>query len=249
MDRNSGDSLVVTAGFAALSIGVAAALVPLRTSLGQANIALIVALVVVVAATLGGRVAGAGVGLIGAISFNFFHTQPYLTVRVNDAKDMITVGLILVVGLVVGELGVARSRQSATRRSHLRSMRSLEDVGALVSSGAPAEDVWPLVREGLVATLGVRTVRFDAATHHSLPVIEHDGTLDVSHRRYMGEGFALPHTGAALNVATDGVFMGQIVLLPDDEVGVTREQRRAAAALADQFGISLKSEPRPRSYV
>jgi two-component system sensor histidine kinase KdpD len=249
MDRNSGDSLAVTAGFSALSIGVAAALVPFRNTLGQANIALVVALVVVVAATLGGRVAGVGVGVVAAISFNFFHTQPYLTVRVNDAKDMVTVALILLVGLVVGEVGVARSRQSATRRSHLRSIRSLEDVGALVSAGASAEQVWPAVREGLVATLGVRSVRFDAGTHHPLPVIEHDGTLDVTHRRYLRDGFALPHAGAALNVATDGVFMGQIVLTPDDEVGVTREQRRAAAALADQFGIALRTEPLVRSFV
>jgi K+-sensing histidine kinase KdpD len=249
MDRTTGDSLAVGAGFAALSIGAAAAMVPLRTSLGQANIALILVIVVVVAASMGGRVAGAIVAVIASISFNFFHTRPYLTVRIDDAKDMLTAALILLVGIVVGELAIARSRQSATRRSHLRSIRSLEDVGALVSSGAPADQVWPEVRRALIATLGVRRARFDADVHHPLPVIERDGTVDVKRRRYLGDGFALPDTGAALNVAADGVFLGQIVLFPDEEVGVTREQRRAAVALADQFGIALRAEPRPRSFV
>lgn len=249
MDRNTGDSLGIAAGFATLAIGAAAAMVPLRTTLGQANIALILVIVVVVAASIGGRVAGALVGLMASLSFNFFHTRPYLTVRIDDAKDVLTTALILVVGIIVGELGIARARQSATRRSHLRAIRSLEDVGALVSSGAPAERVWPEVQRALGVTLGIRQARFDAGLHHPLPIIERDGTVDVKHRRYVGEGFALPRSGAALNVAADGVFLGQIVLVPGDDVGVTREQRRAAVALADQFGIALKSEPRPRSYV
>jgi K+-sensing histidine kinase KdpD len=248
MDRNPGDSLGVAAGFAALAIGAAAVMVPLRTTLGQTNIAILLVIVVVVAASVGGRVAGAVVAVTASISFNFFHTRPYLTIRIDDAKDMLTAALILVVGIVVGELGIARARQSATRRSHLRSIRSLEDVGALVSSGASAEQVWPEVQRALVSTLGVRRARFDAEVHHPLPIIERDGTVDVKRRRYVGDGFALPDTGAALNVAADGVFLGQIVLFPDEEVGVTREQRRAAVALADQFGIALRAEPQPRSF-
>jgi K+-sensing histidine kinase KdpD len=249
MDRNTGDSLAVASGFAALAVGTAAALVPLRTTLGQANIALILVTVVVVGASIGGRIAGALVAVMASISFNFFHTRPYLTVRIDDAKDMLTAALILVVGVAVGELGIARSRQSAVRRSHLRSIRSLEEVGALVSGGASAEEVWPEVQRALEAMLGLQAARFDAGVHHPLPVIERDGTVDVTRRRYVGDGFALPAAGAALNVAADGVFLGQIVLVPDEAVGVTREQRRAAVALADQFGIALKSEPRPRSFL
>jgi K+-sensing histidine kinase KdpD len=248
MDSNQGDSVGVGAGFAALSIGVAAALVPLRNELGQANTALILVLVVVAAASIGGRIAGAVTALTAAVSFNFFHTKPYLTVRVNDAKDILTIVLIVVVGVAVGELGIARARQSATRRSHLRSIRSLEDVGALVSSGAPAEQVWPVVCRALIATLGVHGARFDADAHHPLPVVERDGRVDMQHKRYVGDGFALPETGVALNVSADGVFLGQIVLFPDVDTAVSREQRRAAVAIADQFGITLKAEPQLRSF-
>ena len=43
-------------------------------------------IVVVAAASIGGRVAGAVVAVIASISFNFFHTRPYLTVRIDDAS-------------------------------------------------------------------------------------------------------------------------------------------------------------------
>jgi K+-sensing histidine kinase KdpD len=248
MDTDSGDSLAVGAGFAAVAVGVAAALIPLRTMLGAANVALIMVLVVVIAASLGGRIGGAVTAVAASVAFNFFHTKPYLTVRIEHPQDIATVVLILAVGLAVGELGVARARQSATRRSHLRSIRSLEQVGALVSSGAPVESVWPAVRDALVSTLSLRSARFDAYVHHPIPVVERDGRVDVTHRRYVGDGFALPDTGAALNVSSDGEFLGQILLVPDATVGVSREQRRAAVAIADQFAIVLKRSEKVRSF-
>lgn len=248
MDTNKGDSLAVAAGFSALAIGLAAALTPLRSTLGQANVALIMVLLVVVAASAGGRIGGALTAVAASISFNFFHTKPYLTVRIDHPRDITTVVLILAVGLAVGELGVARARQSATRRSHLRSIRSLEEVGAMVSAGASAEAVWPAVRDALVSTLGLRSARFDRYVHHPLPIVERDGSVDVTNRRYVGEGFALPETGAALNVSSDGEFLGQILLVPDASVGVSREQRRAAVAIADQFAIALRRSGEVRSF-
>ena len=248
VDTDSGDSLAVGAGFAALAIGTAAALVPLRTTLGAANVALIMVLVVVFAASLGGRIGGAVAAVAASVSFNFFHTKPYLTVRIDHAQDIATVLLILAVGLAVGELGVARARQSATRRSHLRSIRSLEQVGAMVSAGASAEAVWPAVCDALVSTLGLRSARFDGHVRHPVPVVERDGSVDVTTRRYVGDGFALPETGAALDVSSDGEFLGQILLVPDAGVGVSREQRRAAVAIADQFASALRRSGEVRSF-
>ncbi|MDO8363246.1 MAG: DUF4118 domain-containing protein [Actinomycetota bacterium] len=248
MRENTGESIGAGAGFAALAIGVAAAFVPLRTTLGGANMALILVLVVVAAAAVGGRAAGAITAITASLSFNFFYTVPYLTLRINDAKDITTVVLILAVGLAVGELGVARARQSATRRSHLRSMRSLEGVGSLVSAGASAGEVWPEARTALIRMLSLRDARFEPGVlNGALPVVERDGRVDVDHKRYIGDGFALPEGGAALNVEANGVHLGQIVLDPDPEVGVTREERRAAVAVADQLAIALRRENPTRS--
>ena len=156
MKNNMDDSVAVAAGGAALAIAVAAVLVPLRDELGSANMALLLVLVVVAAAAFGGRVAGVATALAASLSFNFLYTKPYLTLRIHSGRDVVTTALILIVGFAVGELGVARSRQSDTRRSHLHSMHSLEEVGALVSARAPSDDVWIAVRRALLQTLGAR---------------------------------------------------------------------------------------------
>ena len=247
-DRVPGEWIVAGAGFAALAIGVAAALVPLRDRLGSANAALLLVLVVIAAAAVGGRVAGVASAVTASLAFNFFFTEPYLTLRIHSGRDVVTTALILVVGLAVGQLGVARSRQSATRRSHLASMRAIERVGELVSGGAPIEQVWEEVRAALVLTLGVRTASFEAGAQPSvLPHIERDGRVDLADRVYLGDGFALPAAGAALDVSAGGVRLGSIVVETDPRVGVTREQRRTAVALADQLAIALRSIPSIRS--
>lgn len=243
MDGNTGERIGVGAGFAGVAILVAAMMVPLRDRVGSANMALVLVLVVIGAAATGGRVAGAITAITASLSFNFFYTKPYMDLRIHAMRDVLTVVLILAVGLAVGELGVARSRQSATRRSHLASMRSLEQVGALVSGGAKADEVWPATREALVTTLRVRGAIFEPlASQTTLPEIERDGRIDVSDKRYRGDGFALPDEGVALPVEAAGVRLGQIVLDPDPEVGVTREQRRTAVALADQLAIALRRD-------
>ncbi|MGB8858257.1 MAG: DUF4118 domain-containing protein [Ilumatobacteraceae bacterium] len=249
MDSNTGESIGLGVGFAGLAVGLAAAMVPLRDQLGSANAALVLVLVVVAAATVGGRTAGAITALTSSLAFNFCFTKPYLTLRVNSAKDILTVLLILGVGLAVGELGVARSRQSATRRSHLRSMRSLEQIGALVTTGADAGAVWPSVRDALVESLTLSSARFEAGSPTLLlPVLERDGRIDIADKHYFGDGFALPPLGAVVNVEADGQHLGQIVLEPNPNVGVTREQRRAAVAIADQFAIAVRRSPQVHSF-
>ena len=247
-DGTTGESVGASAGFAALAIGVAAALVPLRDELGSANAALLLVMIVVAAAAVSGRVGGVVTGVVASLAFNFFYTKPYLTLRIHSGRDVVTTVLIVVLGLAVGELGVARSRQSATRRSHLRSMRSLETIGALVSAGASSDEVWQEVRRGLVETLAVLDARFevDEANAH-LPLIERDGRVDFHDKKYLGEGFALPAIGATLNVEADGVRLGRIVLAPDPSAGVTRVQRRTAVAMADQLAIALRGRQQSQS--
>ena len=72
---------------------------------------LVLVLVVVVAAVLGGRVGGAVAALVSMASFDFFFTRPYYSFTINSRDDVETAVLLLVVGLIVGEL-VVRTRRS-----------------------------------------------------------------------------------------------------------------------------------------
>ena len=114
---------------------VAGTLVGVRDTLGTTNIALILVALVVAAAAFGGRVAGVTAALVAAISFNFFHTRPYLTLRVTDREDVITVALLLILGLAVGELALLRQRTRREGVAQAAGAHRLEDVVAMLAAG------------------------------------------------------------------------------------------------------------------
>src|SRR5262249_44623661 len=83
-------------------VAVAAALVPLRTTIDNTNLALILVVVVVTAAVIGGRGAGAMAAVLATVSFDFFLTRPYLSLRIANTDDVETALILLAVGLLVG---------------------------------------------------------------------------------------------------------------------------------------------------
>ena len=60
------------------AITVAGLIVPLRSTIDNTNVALVLVLVIVAAASFGGRAAGVTTSVVAALAFNFFHTQPVL---------------------------------------------------------------------------------------------------------------------------------------------------------------------------
>src|SRR4029450_5264829 len=81
------------AGFvASLLIGVA--IEPFRSTVGLENVALGYLLVVVVAAAVGGRAAGLISALSAALSYDFFLTTPYHSLRIDSVAQGVT-GLLL----------------------------------------------------------------------------------------------------------------------------------------------------------
>ena len=57
---------------------------------------------------------------------------------------------------------------------------------------------------------------------------------------FVRDGLVLPTAGVCLPLFADGVSLGRIVLHGTPLHGVTREQRRAAVALADQSALALR---------
>lgn len=244
-DRQSGDSLAVAAGGAIAVFGLAAALVPLRDTLGPANVALLVTVVVVLAAVGGGRTAGALSGVVGAITFNFLYTKPYLTLRVNDSKDVATIVLIVVIGLGVGQLTSLRTRQQRAHTTGLRSLRGIEGIAALASSGAGADQLWDAIRTELIDSLHLTDARWEQGEPEpGRATIDREGHLDISRHAFTGHGFALPDNGAQVPVVAGGRRVGQIVLEAPPLTTVTIEQRRAVLAMADQLAATTRAGTR-----
>ena len=96
------------------AVGVGALMATVRSFFGTTNAALVLMIVVVAVAALGGRVAGIVTALAAVVSFDFFHTQPYLSMSIDSRDDIETTVLLLVAGVLVGT--IASAGRSARRR-------------------------------------------------------------------------------------------------------------------------------------
>src|SRR5437588_9084498 len=86
------------------SIATAALLVAVRDQVATVNVALVLVLLVLLGAVIGGRRAGVVSAVVAAMSLDFFHTLPYNSLKIANSNDIQTTVLLLVVGVAVGEI-------------------------------------------------------------------------------------------------------------------------------------------------
>jgi hypothetical protein len=245
--RRLGDAGGAIAGVLA-ALAVAAILAPVRDTVGTANVAIVLAIVTVVAAAFAGRGAGACTAVSAAISFNFFHTRPYLSLRVSNREDLITVGLLVFVGLLVGELSAMRRRSRVEVVTQASGAHHLGSVAALLAGGASLDVVWPAVRDALTNTLGLAGCRLEPGhPDGTRPLVERSGTVDTRVYRYTPGGMELPPEGADLPVIYQGRTLGHVVLTPTPGRGTSRDQRRAAVALSNLLAVAVGVRPLERA--
>ncbi len=238
------DNTVAGIVLAALGpIAVAAALVSVREAVGSTNTALVLVLVVLVAALTGGRTAGAVAAVSSVLAFDFFHTEPFLSLTIASTDDLVTTILLLPIGLLVGTVA-ARAR--AARREVDASHDQMHRVHRLAEMAARGEDpavVLDLAQHDLIDLLDLSGCRFEALPYETdLPILERSGTLLTDRHRYTLDGFELPADGVALPVLARGRPVGRFVLVPTPGTGVSLERRIVAVALADQAGAALTVE-------
>lgn len=228
---------------AVLPLLVASALVSVRTVLQNANVALILVVVVVFIAAVGGRAAGALAAVSSALSFNFFHTKPYLRLTIDSADDVETTVLLLAVGLLVGHLAAGR-RQA--RRFARNEIRRIHRMGGFTAQGEETPVVILAAEAELVDLLTLTSCRFEAPPSAlAFPRIERTGTIDMGTYRFRPEGFELPTEGVELPVFGRGSLLGRFVLDPTPGVGISLERRVLAVAIADQVGAALAAGSAP----
>jgi K+-sensing histidine kinase KdpD len=225
-------------------MAVTAALVVVRDRVLNANLALVLMAVVVLVALGGGRAAGALAAVTAAMSFDFFLTRPYLTLRMTSQDDIETTGILLVVGVVVGQYAAWARRNRAAVEMGRSEIRRIHRLAELVAQGASADDVILAGQAEITELLGLRDCRFERPPYEQLPHIQRSGLVDhpdspVTVHRLTKDGFELPAGGVELTVLNRGQQIGRYVLDPSPGVGATLEQRVVAVALADQVGAAL----------
>ena len=142
------------AGFvASLLIGVA--IEPFRGTVGLENVALGYLLVVVVAAAVGGRVAGLISALSAALSYDFFLATPYHSLRIDSVAQVITVALLFGTGLVASLAGRARRRLTVETDTQAGIIRLLNTITRAAAAGESSDR---LAAEGIHTLLDARRV-------------------------------------------------------------------------------------------
>lgn len=237
MDRENSE---LGAGLGALGVlTAAAALVGVRDHVSSTNIALVLVVFVLLAGVGGGRVAGATTALVAAVSFDFFHTQPYNSLKIADGNDIETAVILLVIGLVVGEIGAWTRRTRLVLEDERRNLRRIHGVAERAAGGEHASDLVPVVTAELTDLLRLRSCRFEAFPFEPpLPSMARGGGKSAGMRlRDLGTAFSAPVMELA--VLDRGVPCGRFVLESTPGVPVSQDRRITAVSLADQLGTAL----------
>jgi hypothetical protein len=222
---------------------VAGVLVPFRDDLASANVVLVFVLVVVFGAAIGTRWSGALTAVVAAMSFDFFFTRPYQSLKIDDGDDIATTLLLLAIGLVVAEIVTFSRRHRAESVNRGDEIARLHRVAEFVATDSDAKDVVLSVQAELIGLLSLSDCRYETEPYSSdLPRLERNGSIAGDHRHWIDGEYTMPAQGAEIPVLGRGRRFGRLVLVPDLSVGVSIEERVVAVALADQLGAAFAAD-------
>ena len=223
------------------AIFAAAGLVSVRDHFAQVNVVLILVLFVLIGAVIGGRVAGVVSALAAATAFDFFHTLPYNSLKIDQASDIETTILLLVVGLAIGELVVRADRIRTAVTGSRRELVRVHRVARLAADGEAVEDLVSAVSAELIETLGLNRCFYERPPFvGTYARLEQTGAITGTNVvQYTKAGFELPHNGVELPVIVNDEMVGRYVLIPRPGHGVSVELRMVAVTLADQLSVVL----------
>ncbi|MGZ4729980.1 MAG: DUF4118 domain-containing protein [Acidimicrobiales bacterium] len=219
---------------------LAVALIPLRGHVENTNIALILVVAVVAVALSANRLAAALAALSAAFWFDFFFTVPFNSPTIASGDDALTAGLLLVVGLVVGELSVWALHQRDEASRGRADVGRIHRAAELMARGEPSGRLVEAVADELRDLLFLQGCRFDTGPGDPLlPRVESDGSVRWGDLEWGTDTLGLPSKGVVLEVTRNGLPAGSFTLVPTPGAPVGRDRLVVAIALADQVGATF----------
>lgn len=224
------------------SLALSVILIPFRNNTPPANMALALVVPVLIAAVVGGRWAG----LMGAIAswlcFDFFFTQPYLSLRIDNRDDVETFVILFVVAMITAEVGLRARRGGHAARQSRDELERVYRVADLSAHAGSADDVIAAVRAELIGLFELDDCTFERPSSAvALPHVGPRGTLEDAELVVRGSDFELPTGGVELPVVGRGREFGRLVLYASPGTAAPIAKRRAAVAIADELGVTLAS--------
>jgi Domain of unknown function (DUF4118) len=198
-----------------------------------ANVALVMAVVTVGVAVLDWA-GGVTTSIAAALSLNYFHTEPYRTLRITDRRDVYSVVLLSVLGLAVSAVTAVRVRRGVTALRRRDARRAGIELEEILRVDRPVPEVWSAAITSAANDLGLVSARVSTRTVADLPTIG---------RRITGDddpSLVLPQTGAALSLRRYQDARRWLVLTPRPGMGPLDVDRRAVLSFADAINLALE---------
>jgi K+-sensing histidine kinase KdpD len=229
---------------ALLPLVAALSLTPLRDRVSTTTAALVLVCVVVLACTVGLRLAGLTAVVSAVVWFDFLLVPPYQSFSIANAEDVEAAVLLLVIGGLVTELALWGQRQQAGLS---RSQGYLDGIlGAAASAADPEADsssVTASVAERMRTVLGADSCTFvpGGPPGPATALLRRDGSLSRDGRPLDVDHDGLPtDVPIAVPVETAGGPGGYFRLVAASRLSrPSPRARRVAMLLADQTGRLL----------
>jgi hypothetical protein len=204
-----------------------------------ANVALLIA-VITVAASAVDWLAGVTTSVAAALSLNYFHTEPYHTLRISDRRDVYSVVLLGLLGLAVSAITGARVRRGVTAVRHSDAQRASDQLAELLASPRPVSEAWGSTIGSAAADLGLVSAHVTHRSPADLPIVRRAAIVDED-----DNDLVLPAAGAALRLQQRHAEGRWLILTPRADVAPLRVDRRAVFAFADTVELALEPAPTP----
>jgi hypothetical protein len=231
------------------------ALLPLRTTVSNANAAMVIVAAVALVGVSGRRLTSVIGAAGGALTFALVWAPPEGSLRVDRGTDLVTSVVILMVAVLLAELvrwGRAADGPRALRvrwarprllqwrpwrrQPPLDPIRSVGRVAQEVADGDDAEFILLDVARTLVELLDLSDCRYETAPLADSPraTLRHGGELELQQLRWTPMQLGLPERGFDMLIAARGLTLGRFVCSPRHQHTVGEDRVLAALALVDQ---------------
>jgi K+-sensing histidine kinase KdpD len=232
---------VVVVGAAVIApLVVTAVLLPFRGQLPDATVALGLAVLVSLLASIGTRITAVIAAVSAAVCFDLGFTQPYGSLAIAHPQDVETTVLLLIGGLIVGQLS-ARNRSNRQLAAQTgEDLGHIQAIAETMAAGAAPDEVVAAVAVELESLLGLRNCWFETSQPvRPVPTINRNGDVSWGRNWWGFDSLGLPGKEITLEVEHDQRRLGRFVLVADPGTRVRRNQLLAAVTLAEQAGAAL----------
>lgn len=235
----------------ACSVGATALSWLIEPLVGNANLALVFLLGVTFAGASGGLAAAFLSSTTGFLAYNYFFTEPRLSLDVSEPEDLAALLVFLGVSLVVGQLAGRLRRQANDASLATRRVETLFDFSRRLTTAIDDHDLRAAASQGISGLLGHRCVVLQPVSDKRIEPPEEmvrarefrdtdQAAADwaFTHREPAGSGTGtLPAAGwYFLPVSESGRALGVIAVhLPGTNDIVTAEQQRLLFTLQVQL--------------